>query len=186
MPIGTSNESESDSKRTENRDDIVATTNGNNGKWSVLNWTKGNQIIDNHDETEKQGDVLNNETENGDKNKENTRIQTTCTSDRKKNFRLKKNHTKEPEGENIDELVYNEHLKRKVAARDEKMKDKEEEKFVFTMDLQSVLMASLTHVSAMYYKSEGALTANEFASLLYTIVSNLVTEPGDEVVTGDV
>lgn len=108
---------------------------------------------------------------------------------------------------NIEESLYKEHIKKKIEARDAKLKDKEEGKWVFTMDLQSVLMAPLTNASAMYYKSklvvhnftifnlknldghcflwhegEGALTANEFASILHSFFSNLDTDDGDEVI----
>lgn len=108
---------------------------------------------------------------------------------------------------NVDEHFYKEHLKKKDAARDEKSKDKDNEKWVFTMDLQSVLMAPLTKASAMYYKSklvvhnftifnlknkdghcylwhecQGGLNANEFASILYSFIMNLNTEKGDRVI----
>lgn len=108
---------------------------------------------------------------------------------------------------NIDQPVYDEHLKRKVAARQEKARDEEEKKWIFTMDLQSVLMAPFTKTSAMYYKSKlvvhnftifnlksldghcflwhegvGGLTANKFASILYNFISKLDTDEGDEVV----
>lgn len=107
---------------------------------------------------------------------------------------------------NIDEIVFNAHMKRKDAARNTKNQDKEEKKWVFTMDLQSVLMAPLTKASAMYYKSklvvhnftifnlknldghcylwhecQGGLTANEFASILHSFIFDLHTEDGDEV-----
>ncbi|CAH1170722.1 unnamed protein product [Phaedon cochleariae] len=108
---------------------------------------------------------------------------------------------------NINESVYNEHLEKKVAARDEKTRDKMEKKWVFTVDLQSVLMAPMTNASAMYYKSklvvhnftifdlksldgycflwhegEGSLTANEFASIMHSFISDLDTVQGDEVI----
>lgn len=108
---------------------------------------------------------------------------------------------------NIDESVYIKHLDKKAAARDEKVRDKMEKKWVFTVDLQSVLMAPMTKASAMYYKSklvvhnftifdlksldghcflwhegEGSLTANEFASILNYFISNLDTVQGDEVI----
>lgn len=108
---------------------------------------------------------------------------------------------------NIDEFVYAQHLRKKTAAREEKTRDKEEKEWVFTMDLQSVLMAPLTNASAMYYKSklvvhnftifnlknleghcwlwhegQGGLTANEFASILHKFVSELDTKEGDEVI----
>lgn len=111
------------------------------------------------------------------------------------------------ENKNIDELLYAQHLKKKTAAREEKARDKECKVWVFTMDLQSVLMAPLTNASAMYYKSklvvhnftmfnlknqdghcwlwhegQGGLTANEFASILHKFVSELDVKEGDEVV----
>lgn len=93
---------------------------------------------------------------------------------------------------NLSEEKYQEHQELKREAREEKGKDKtSSENFVFTMDLQSVLLCPKSTVSAMYYKtklivhnftiydlkthdgycylwneSEGGLTANEFSSIL--------------------
>lgn len=51
---------------------------------------------------------------------------------------------------NVSEDIYKEHIKKKEEGRKEQSKDKEEGKWVFSMDLQSVLMAPLTNASAMY------------------------------------
>lgn len=92
---------------------------------------------------------------------------------------------------NISDETYNEHLKKKTAARDEKNKDKINEDNVYTVDLQSLLLSPKSNSSALYYRrklsvhnlciydlkshdgycylwneSEGELTANEFASIL--------------------
>lgn len=80
--------------------------------------------------------------------------------------------------------------KKKTEARNEKRKDKNEETYVFTVDLQAVLMAPKSHVNSLYYRTklqvhnlvfynlrnqrgfcflwdevEGGLHAEEFASI---------------------
>lgn len=92
--------------------------------------------------------------------------------------------------ENISEADYSLHQEKKKEAREEKTKDKNEEEFVFTVDLQAVLMAPKSNVSSFYYRTklqvhnlvfynlknqkaycflwhevEGGLTADEFASI---------------------
>lgn len=54
----------------------------------------------------------------------------------------------------VGNLPYEEyalHQKKKTEARNEKRKDKNEETYVFTVDLQAVLMAPKSHVSSLYY-----------------------------------
>lgn len=93
----------------------------------------------------------------------------------------------------VGNLPYEEyalHQKKKTEARNEKRKDKNEETYVFTVDLQAVLMAPKSHVSSLYYRTklqvhnlvfynlrnqrgfcflwdevEGGLHAEEFASI---------------------
>lgn len=93
---------------------------------------------------------------------------------------------------NLSDEMYQLHQQLKEEARAEKQRDKDSEKgFVFTMDLQSVLLSPKSTVSAMYYKqklivhnftlynikngdafcylwneTEGAVTANEFATII--------------------
>ena len=59
---------------------------------------------------------------------------------------------------NLDDATYNEHIKKKTEAREEKAKDKEnalgEDLIVLTVDLQAVLLAPSLKASAMYYKSK--------------------------------
>jgi hypothetical protein len=101
---------------------------------------------------------------------------------------------------NLNDEKYQEHQELKKEARAEKEKDKETEGiFVFTMDLQSVLLCPKSTVSAMYYKtklivhnftlydlktqdgycflwneSEGGLTSNEFSSIVVHFLENKV------------
>jgi hypothetical protein len=49
---------------------------------------------------------------------------------------------------------FNRHVQRKMEAREEKEKDKKERKYVFTADLQAVLMAPKSKVSTLYYKTK--------------------------------
>lgn len=90
----------------------------------------------------------------------------------------------------VEEDDYQLHIIKKEEARKEKQADKETNKFVFTVDLQAVLMAPQSNVSTLYYKtklqvhnlcfydninkdgycfvwneSEGGLNADEFASI---------------------
>lgn len=62
------------------------------------------------------------------------------------------------EVENVNDVIYNEHIKRKDMARDEKAKDKiEGEKgkcLVYTQDLQSVKVCPSLNASALYYKTK--------------------------------
>lgn len=54
------------------------------------------------------------------------------------------------ETKNLIEEKYNEHIKLKEEARNEKLKDKESHNEVFTMDLQSVLLCPKSNVSSLY------------------------------------
>lgn len=97
----------------------------------------------------------------------------------------------------ISDEEYNEHLKKKTAARQEKDKDKVNEACVYTVDLQSLLLCPKSNASALYYRrklsvhnlcfydlkthdgfcylwneSEGELTANEFASIMYHFIES--------------
>lgn len=109
---------------------------------------------------------------------------------------------------NASEDVYISHIQAKDAAREEKGKDKIEAKFVFTIDLQSVLLCPSLQASALYYKmklkvhnftifdlktgegycflwheGEGGLSANEFASIICDFILTQVSyEAGDEVI----
>lgn len=101
--------------------------------------------------------------------------------------------------QNVSELIYQEHRKKKDEARSEKEKDKESLNQVFTMDLQSVLLCPQSNVSALYYKTklilhnftifnlhtkdgycflwhegEGELKANCFASIICNFLSSKV------------
>lgn len=99
----------------------------------------------------------------------------------------------------IKEDQYFLHKQRKEEARKEKEEDKKNEDNVFTMDLQAVLLAPKSNVSIMYYKTklkvhnfslynlktkegtcylwnetEGALTAQEFSSIIFDFLNNLI------------
>uniref|UniRef100_A0A034WBB7 Uncharacterized protein n=1 Tax=Bactrocera dorsalis TaxID=27457 RepID=A0A034WBB7_BACDO len=101
---------------------------------------------------------------------------------------------------NISEEDYLLHQEKKKEAREEKTKDKNTAQFVFTVDLQAVLMSPKSNVSTFYYRSklqvhnlvfynlknqkaycflwhevEGGLTADEFASIwTYFIEKNIL------------
>lgn len=100
---------------------------------------------------------------------------------------------------NVSEAEYNLHQERKEEARKEKDKDKGNEDNVFTMDMQSVLLSPKSNVSLMYYKmklavhnftifnlktkdgmcylwneTEGALTAQEFSSIISEFLNQLI------------
>ena len=106
----------------------------------------------------------------------------------------------------ITDVEYNNHIAKKNAARAEKEKDTKNEEFVFTMDLESVLLSPRSNVSAMYYKtklivhnftiyhmrshrgycfvwneSEGCVTANEFTTIITNFIENIVQQHGDKV-----
>ena len=51
----------------------------------------------------------------------------------------------------MSDLDYNEHMQRKNEARIEKQKDKEQEEFIFIVDVQAVLLAPKSNVSFLYY-----------------------------------
>ena len=55
---------------------------------------------------------------------------------------------------NISEVKYNKHIRSKEKARLEKDKDTTEKEFVFTVDLEAVLLAPKSNVSSMYYKKK--------------------------------
>jgi hypothetical protein len=101
---------------------------------------------------------------------------------------------------------YENHCLRKECARNEKARDKENNQFVFTMDLQSVLLAPRVEASAMYYKTklcvhnftffdlhskagycyvwhegEGGLSSNEFASCICDFIQNLNVPPNSVI-----
>lgn len=107
---------------------------------------------------------------------------------------------------NLSEDYYNVHIEKKNEARLEKTNDKENENNVFTMDLQSVLLCPKSNVSSLYYKakltvhnftffnlktkevicylwheSEGGLTANEFASCICDVVTNVCSTPNSKI-----
>ncbi|XP_031331486.1 uncharacterized protein LOC116162089 [Photinus pyralis] len=92
---------------------------------------------------------------------------------------------------NLTEEDYAIHTAKKEEARAEKEADKNNEKYVFTMDLQSVLLAPKSNVSSLYFKTklmvhnftvynlkskegtcylwnetEGALTSHDFSSII--------------------
>ena len=106
----------------------------------------------------------------------------------------------------ISDVEFNNHIAEKNAARAEKEKDTKNEEFVFTMDLESVLLSPTSNVSAMYYKtklivhnftiyhmrshcgycfvwneSEGCITANEFTTFVTNFIENIVQQHGDKV-----
>lgn len=102
--------------------------------------------------------------------------------------------------ENIDEITYNTHIQKKEEARNEKQKDKESlSTRAFTMDLQAVMLAPKSNVSAMYYKTklavhnmtfydlqskdgtcflwneiEGKLTADEFSTIIVCYLETVI------------
>ncbi|XP_050338146.1 uncharacterized protein LOC126764482 [Bactrocera neohumeralis] len=101
-------------------------------------------------------------------------------------------------GDILDD-VYNLHHAKKHEAREEKQKDKIEEAFVFTIDLQAVLMAPKAQVSSLYYRTklqvhnlvfynlinhdaycfiwnevEGVLSAEEFANIWVFFIENKI------------
>ena len=111
------------------------------------------------------------------------------------------------ESGNYSTEEYELHQCRKELARLEKQKDKVEKKNVFTMDLESVLLAPRLQASALYYKTklcvhnftifdlktkqgtcfvwhegEGGLSANEFCTIVCKFVEDLATLEGDEVI----
>lgn len=98
---------------------------------------------------------------------------------------------------NLPEEKYQDHILLKTEARNEKNMDKESQNEVFTMDLQAVLLAPKSNVSAQYYKtklivhnftlfdikrqqgycyiwneSEGGLTSNEFSTLIINFLNS--------------
>lgn len=106
---------------------------------------------------------------------------------------------------NITKETYEEHLNKKNEARIEKENDKEKKEFVFTADLQAVLLAPRSYVSSNYYKtklcvhnwciydmktsdgycflwneSEGGLNSDEFATILTTFfIDKIIPKMGD-------
>lgn len=99
---------------------------------------------------------------------------------------------------------YLEHQSKKEEARAEKEKDKAEESFVFTVDLQAVLMAPKSKISSLYYRTklqihnlafynlknkngycylwnetEGGLNAEEFASIWVSLIENKVLQQNE-------
>ena len=110
------------------------------------------------------------------------------------------------ESRNVGNEEYEIHQCKKELARLEKHSDKTEKRKVFTMDLQSVLLAPRLQASALYYKTklcihnftvfdlhtkdgvcymwhegEGGLSANEFATIICSFVDELETKEGDDV-----
>ncbi|XP_035442544.2 uncharacterized protein LOC118270866 [Spodoptera frugiperda] len=106
---------------------------------------------------------------------------------------------------NITEAIYNEQILKKKEARAEKDKDKKNNRFVFTADLQAVLMAPRSNVSSNYYKTklcvhnwciydlkagdgycflwneaEGGLTSEEFSTILAKFITKEVVPKMDE------
>lgn len=55
---------------------------------------------------------------------------------------------------NLSQDTYTEHQMKKKEASAEKNKDKNEESFVFTVNLQSVLMAPKSNISSLYYRNK--------------------------------
>lgn len=55
---------------------------------------------------------------------------------------------------NTPEQIYQDHIKMKNLATDEKSKDKTLANHVYTMDLQSTLLCSMFKASAIYYKTK--------------------------------
>lgn len=106
----------------------------------------------------------------------------------------------------ITKDFYEEHVKRKNEARIEKESDKIKEEFVFTADLQAVLLAPRSNVSTNYYKTklcvhnwcifdmkstdgycfvwneaEGGLNSDEFATILTNyFVQNVIPKMGED------
>lgn len=99
----------------------------------------------------------------------------------------------------ITEEEYKEHIERSKQAREEKDADKKGDNYVFTVDLQAVLMAPKSNVSTLYYKTklqvhnlcffniknkdgfcfiwnevEGGLNAEEFASIWVDFLENKI------------
>lgn len=97
---------------------------------------------------------------------------------------------------NLSQIDYDQHISKKDEARNEKIKDKENAKNIFVMDLQAVLLCPKSNVSSLYYKmklkvhnfciynlktkdvycflwneTEGGVNSEEFA----TIVANFLT-----------
>lgn len=101
---------------------------------------------------------------------------------------------------NLDSCSYNEHQEMKQEARNEKINDtNQHERYVYTMDLQSVLLSPKSNVSSMYYKtklvvhnftlydlktadgycyiwneSEGNLSSDEFSTIIATFIESLL------------
>lgn len=100
---------------------------------------------------------------------------------------------------NLSQSDYDEHISKKDEARNEKMKDKENEKHVFAMDLQAVLLCPKSNVSSLYYKmklkvhnfcmynlntkdtycflwneTEGGVNSEEFASIVAKFLTSEV------------
>ncbi|KAF2889138.1 hypothetical protein ILUMI_17034 [Ignelater luminosus] len=157
MPIETSNESETDSEGTENGDDAVATTNGNNAKQN-LNRTRRKKRHVNKEEWEifkqrlkrsKGGEYKGLSIEDGklsfNENKSARRLKPSCLCVQSQ--RKSKLYCSLVTKQQKEVIVWSKswvEKKKKGHVRDEKMKDKNEKKFVFTMDLQ----APLTNTSA--------------------------------------
>ncbi len=106
-----------------------------------------------------------------------------------------------------DELWQN-HVAMKNEARSEKEKDKEEAKFVFTMDVEAVLLCPRTKASSMYFKqklmvhnftlydlktknvlcylwdeTEADLSINVFTTFLHAFTTKRIKfEPGNEII----
>lgn len=105
----------------------------------------------------------------------------------------------------IGEEQYNAHIVRKNEARAEKQKDVKNEKYVFTVDLQAVLMSPKSNISSLYYKTklcvhnlcfynllnkdgycylwhegEGGLNAEEFSSCFYSFLETKVIPTMDK------
>lgn len=109
---------------------------------------------------------------------------------------------------NVSQEEYVLHQQRKEEARQQKEHDKINGKFVYTMDLQSVLLCPVLQASAIYFKtkltvhnftifsltnkegycylwdeSEGSLNANEFTSIICNFICNAIPfQPGDEII----
>lgn len=100
---------------------------------------------------------------------------------------------------NIDRTKYESHIIKKDEARSEKESDKINENFVYTMDLQAVLMSPKSNVSSLYYKmklkvhnfgifvlktkdakcfvwneTEGSVGSDEFASIVSRFIVEIV------------
>lgn len=99
----------------------------------------------------------------------------------------------------ISEEDYSLHTSRKMEARKELEKDKENEKFLYTVDVQAVLLSPKSNISSLYYKTklcvhnlcyfdlnnkdgfcylwhegEGGLNAEEFSSCFHFFIENQV------------